>query len=415
MKKPKNKIYGALVCILLALSLVINVQAATTSEKVDSAEKEVQESQKKLQETQKSIQELQDNKDQLEGSLDSLNSELNAVSTELTNLQKDLKTKQSEIEKTEQELAKAREQEQIQYQDMKIRIKYMYEMKDSTFMEIIMEGGSFADILNKAEYFTKVTEYDRDMLKSYKETKEAIEKNSATLEQERANLEQMIAQVGEKQQSVSMLASQIESQVAQKQGDLNTAEAKALEYEKQLEEQLNTLEALKAQEALEKAIREAEERARREAASGVSKSSNSTGSVPETSLSEGKFKIMTSYAGYELAGQSSDLDVMAAIIYCESGGEPYEGKIAVGSVIMNRINSVYFPNTLRSVLFQQTQFTPVVSGRFSIVLETKKASAECYQAAQEVLNGVNNVPDCLFFRTVIPEKQGLIIGGHVFY
>lgn len=415
MKKLRNRIYGALVCILLALSFVLNAQAETTSDKVDSAEKKVQESQQKLQETQKSIQELQENKEKLEGSLDRLNSELNIVSTELTNLGKDLNAKQSEIQKTEQELAKAREQEQIQYQDMKLRIKYMYEMKDSTFLEIILDGGSFADILNKAEYFAKVTEYDRDMLESYKKTKAEIEQNSAALEQERADLEKMIAQVGEKQQSVSMLASQIESQVAQKQGDLNTAEAKALEYEKQLEKQLNTLEALQEQEALEKAVREAEERARREAASGTSNSSGRNGSSPEKSLSEGKFKIMTSYAGYELAGQSSDLDVLAAIIYCESGGEPYEGKIAVGSVIMNRINSVSFPDTLRSVLFQQTQFTPVVSGRFLIVLESKKATAESYQAAQEVLNGVNNVPDCLFFRTVIPEKQGLIIGGHVFY
>ena len=104
---------------------------------------------------------------------------------------------------------------------------------------------------------------------------------------------------------------------------------------------------------------------------------------------------------------------MAAIIECEACIEPYEGKIAVGSVINNRINSDKFPNTLIEVIHQKSQFTPVRSGRFAIVL-ARGACANCTKAAQEVLNGAHNI-DALFFRMDNGTIDGTIIGNHVFY
>lgn len=415
MFNSKKKISKLFICILLALSFVMQVQADTTSEKIDDVESQMKESQDKLQDTQQSIQNMEDDKAKLEGALGDLNDELGQISTELTDLDNQLQKKQKEIETTQQDLEKARQQEQEQYESMKMRIKYMYEMKDESFMELFMEGGSFAELLNKAEYISKITKYDREMLTQYQETKDAISQKSNALAQEQADMEKLMAQVGEKQQQVSLLVTQTASQIAQQQGDLDAAEQKALEYEKELQAKQDTLEALKEQEALEKAVREAEARAKKEAAAKAKAEAEGKEYIPETSVSNGKFNVVVSNAGYEQASQSSELDLLAAIIYCESGGEPYEGQIAVGSVVMNRINSVAFPNTMLEVLYQKSQFTPVTSGRFAIVLAKGSASAESVQAAREVLAGANNVPDCLFFRTVIPEKQGLIIGNHVFY
>ena len=111
---------------------------------------------------------------------------------------------------------------------------------------------------------------------------------------------------------------------------------------------------------------------------------------------------------------AGDLDLMAAIIECEAGGESYTGKVAVGSVVMNRVKSSVFPNTVAGVIYQNKQFSPVGSGRFSVVL-ARGANASCYEAAQEAMAGAAPVGGCVFFRTPIPGLTGIQIGGHIFY
>ena len=106
---------------------------------------------------------------------------------------------------------------------------------------------------------------------------------------------------------------------------------------------------------------------------------------------------------------------MASIIYCEAGSEPYEGKVAVGAVVMNRVRSAVFPNTVMGVLYQRRQFSPVGSGRFALALQNHKATASCYQAADEAMSGYSNVGECVYFRTPIPGLSGISIGGHIFY
>ena len=111
---------------------------------------------------------------------------------------------------------------------------------------------------------------------------------------------------------------------------------------------------------------------------------------------------------------AGDLDMMAAIIECEAGGEPYTGKVAVGAVVMNRVKSPLFPDTVAGVIYQNKQFSPVGSGRFAVVL-ARGANQSCYEAAQEAMAGASPVGNCVFFRTPIPGLTGIQIGGHIFY
>lgn len=111
-----------------------------------------------------------------------------------------------------------------------------------------------------------------------------------------------------------------------------------------------------------------------------------------------------SFAGY------SDLDLLAAIIWCEAGNQPYDGMVAVGEVVMNRVASGSFPNTIAEVLNQPGQFTPASSG----VLQSALASgvnATCYQAAQDALNGAQPVPGALYFNTHSGTTK---LGAHYF-
>ena len=108
----------------------------------------------------------------------------------------------------------------------------------------------------------------------------------------------------------------------------------------------------------------------------------------------------------------ADLDLMAAIIECEAGGESYEGKVGVGAVIMNRIRSSKFPNTLSEVIYQRGQFTPAASGKLASVL-SRGASQACYDAARDVFAGANTIGDRLFFHA--GGGRGLTIGNQTFY
>lgn len=109
---------------------------------------------------------------------------------------------------------------------------------------------------------------------------------------------------------------------------------------------------------------------------------------------------------------NGEMDLLAAIIQCEAGGESHTGKVAVGAVIMNRVRDGRFPNTITDVVYQSGQFSPVASGILSSVL-SQGARSDCYQAAQEALNGSNPVGGALYFNS--GSGRGIQIGNQHFY
>lgn len=111
---------------------------------------------------------------------------------------------------------------------------------------------------------------------------------------------------------------------------------------------------------------------------------------------------------------ASELDILAALIQCEAGGEPYEGQVAVGAVVMNRVRCGGYPNTITEVIYQSGQFSPASGGKMESLILNNTTKASCRQAAQEAINGVSNVGDALHFRRK-GNREGLIIGNHVFW
>ncbi len=122
-------------------------------------------------------------------------------------------------------------------------------------------------------------------------------------------------------------------------------------------------------------------------------------------------------AAEEAARQAREADqrLLAALIFCEAGNQPYEGQVAVGAVVINRVLSSVFPNTVSGVIYQSRQFEPVSTGRLALALAENRATDSCYRAADEAMSGYSNVGTCVFFRTPIPGLEGINIGGHVFY
>ncbi len=124
-------------------------------------------------------------------------------------------------------------------------------------------------------------------------------------------------------------------------------------------------------------------------------------------------KLITNYGS--MSATDYELFLLASIIYCEAGGESYEGKQAVGAVICNRVRSSRYQDTLHGVIYASGQFSPAMSGKLDHVMERGNIPQSCYDAAKDALSGYTNVGDCLYFRRNNGTRQGTVIGNHVFY
>ena len=111
---------------------------------------------------------------------------------------------------------------------------------------------------------------------------------------------------------------------------------------------------------------------------------------------------------------TSDVTLLAALIQCEAGNESYEGQLAVGAVVVNRVKSPSYPNTVTDVIFASGQFTPAGSGKVARLIESGNIYASCIQAANEALSGVTNVGSATHFRRA-GGRDGIVIGNHVFW
>ena len=127
---------------------------------------------------------------------------------------------------------------------------------------------------------------------------------------------------------------------------------------------------------------------------------------------EREAKRRVKYGEYTVDADTTLL--LAALIHCEAGGEPYEGQVAVGAVVMNRVRSAAYPDTIHGVIYASGQFTPAMSGKVNRVYESGKIYESCIKAAEEALSGVSPVGDLTHFRRV-NGREGLVIGNHVFY
>ncbi len=135
--------------------------------------------------------------------------------------------------------------------------------------------------------------------------------------------------------------------------------------------------------------------------------------IKEREAEEAKAKLIANYGAVEADADTTLL--LAALIYCEAGGESYEGKLAVGAVVMNRVRSGAYPDTIHGVIYASGQFTPAMTGKLETVYTNGKYTDECVQAAVEALNGATNVGTATHFRRNNGTRQGVVIGNHVFW
>ena len=112
------------------------------------------------------------------------------------------------------------------------------------------------------------------------------------------------------------------------------------------------------------------------------------------------------------AAQQAEKELLASLIFCEAGNQPYEGQVAVVAVVMNRINSSSYPDTMEEVIYQSGQFSPAMSGWLDRVRANQGYTEAAMQAAEDALAGSNPIGDCLYFSV---GGYGTQIGDHLFH
>lgn len=380
------------ICIIILVAGALNpyfgvpkiLAAKSTQEQIRDKQKEQNDLKNKLDDQKDDIHDMKGEKSGLQEELTNLNEQMLEVCAHLVDLEEKIKVKTGEIEVNQKNLADAIAREEQQHVDMEIRARKMYERNTSDYLTSLIHAGSLGNLLNLATWFERVECYDKDRLKEYEEAHAAIAALEQELETQKIELDNLLLEAEMEKSKVAGLISQVAVRIDDYSDQISDAEKQALEYEKQLKKGEEDLKVL--QKKLEEELRRSREAA------------------------QGKWRTID-----EVTFADGDRKLLANIIYCEAGAEPYEGKLAVASVVMNRVLSSKFPDTVVGVVYQKSQFSPAASGRLELALAADKATASCYQAADEAMKGVTNVGTCVFFRTPIPGLTGISIGGHVFY
>ncbi len=182
--KTKRKLFAA-ISIAAAVSIAVPCYANSIQEEIDQVTAETEEAQITLIDAREQIAQLEAQKDNMEAYLGELDRQIEDLNNSIQSVKEKCEVKKQEIAETEAELSAAREEEKKQYEEMKLRIRFIYEETVSTGMlETILSAGSFSDMLNRTEEISQINRYDRDMLDEYQATVESINAKEQDLQKE---------------------------------------------------------------------------------------------------------------------------------------------------------------------------------------------------------------------------------------
>lgn len=245
---------------VLALSSFQTVYA--TKQDVEIAKKKVSSIEEEKKKVQATIKNLEGLKNDAAAYVKELDSSLTKLEGELDDLASQITTKEQEITDTGVALEAAKETENKQYADMKLRIKYMYERGNTSYIDMLFQSEDMVQLMNRAEYINKISDYDRKQLDEYEATRQTIAEEEEKLKNDREQLLDMQEQTKAKQASVQTLRTQKNKELQSYQGQISTAQSQVDQYNADLAAQENKIKQIEA----EIKRKEEEERKKAEAA-----------------------------------------------------------------------------------------------------------------------------------------------------
>lgn len=269
MKRGKKRRLGGLLagCLVLFLMFPMAVNAGLEDsikekqEAISQAQQEKKKLQSGLSDIKAMVQSLEKSKNDLESYVVELDGQLAVLEDKIEELQEEIVSKQEEVAQAKADLEQAEAVSAKQYEDMKGRLKYMYENGGSdSYLEVLISAGSFADMLDQAEYIEMLSAYDKRKLLEYRQNVAYMQLCKQTLEEEEEVLHEAEESLKKEQDSVNTLISEKEKQIKAYQGDISNKEAAVKEYEAEIAAQNDTIAALEKAVAADKAKLEEQNR-----------------------------------------------------------------------------------------------------------------------------------------------------------
>ena len=202
----KKKLFSLVLATVLTAATVLPCYGASTKEKISNAQAEQAAAQSQLDSIQSRIDELNSKKGKSEEYLSELNQQLDDLQNRLQELQNQYDDKQNELVQIQGDLEEAKAKEEEQYEAMKLRIQYMYENSSGNgYMTMLFSSKSISELINRAEYIQKISDFDRDLMQEYEDTVDQVKEKEAQVQEEQAAIVELQQQSSDQQEAIQEL------------------------------------------------------------------------------------------------------------------------------------------------------------------------------------------------------------------
>lgn len=317
-------------CLLLTAALLIEGTLYVRAITVQELQEKNQQAQELINEIMGSVSSLSDQQDIIEEEISDMDAELINLYTVIDVLEDEIAEKETEIAEKETEIGQAQAEyeaaeaeAEAQYEAMKMRIKYMYEKGETSYVELLITSSGLGDMLNKAEYIEDLYEYDRKMLQTYQETaakvaalKAQLEADKEILVADKASIESDKADLSNQQDYLNGILTQKKAESANYEAEIAAAQNQAAAFKKQIA--ANNKEIAKIQEEERKRL------ASQNAASTTVPSAGASNAASASTIASAQAVVAN--AGGSAAGKQ------IASYACQFIGNPY---VAGGTSLTN--------------------------------------------------------------------------------
>ena len=329
--KKRSLIFSLILSIALSVSFSDVLCIPSYADKISDLESEKEEIEKKKKEAsdekkkeEEAMNEANEKAESISGDMESVESEIEEVDEELVAtiaavemVKEEITKKEAEVEETTIKYEEALKTEEDQYEAMKLRIKFLYEKGDFTYMQMLMEAKNFSDLVNKAEYVEKLYEYDRRLLLEYQEARQNTYDLKIQLEDEKDELDADKEELEEEEKYLNEILESKKAEYDSAQAQYNKAVQEAAQYKKNIQkrnEEIKKLEKesadkqseIEAEKAAE-AARKAEEERRAEEARRAQEGGSSSSSSSSSESSGSSSKSYSSSASFNSGSKCDDI------------------------------------------------------------------------------------------------------------
>ena len=268
----KKKVFSLLLAAMLTFSM--GTTAYATEDAIADMQAQKQEAEAGLAQAQANIDSLESKKQELENYLSDLNTQYEELTNTISELSIQAGEKENQLKQIRAELKKAKKAEKKQYEDMKLRIQYMYENGGTSALETLLSSKDLAEFLNNAESVSKISQYDRNMLDKYVNLQNNIQEQETAAEEEKQSIDALLAERSSKKQEVQELTASTSDNIASYVDQISASQEEAAALTEQINNADNSIALLVQQAEEEKAAREAAEAKAAEEAAAQAEESN---------------------------------------------------------------------------------------------------------------------------------------------